>query len=768
MADAGVEGLTVLEGDAVEGVVPGRSVLTDGYRARERWFGATRGQDVSSDSDPRRARGQPRLPTLARAGPPRRRDRRRDRRAGRQLVPRRGPLARRACAPPPVPGRRSTATRRPPGSPSSTTPRRCGSRSTRRARSAPSGSRSPTTADGGGAASGCRRPCGSRPTRGSGPWRCRPRGPSRCAAPPGPTRSLVVRVLDTDRGAPSGVLTGLAEVQVDGLTTREVVVAPAGGARRIDAVLLDRGLPGSDGCVLPAGDVVCFGDQVRDPEGGADLVRRVAGPGGAELTASGTMTVSPWAEELPGLAVPGVEVTASSSRTRAPSARPEAVVDGDEATAWSPAADDRSPTLRLHLDAPADVGGIRLEGRRAWFARHRPVVQVVLDGREEVVRATAEGFLAVRGAGVRVIELTFLPDVGRARGATASLELSGVDVAGLGLPAPAARVDRPCGQGPVLRVDGTEVPTRLDGPRSALWGDGALRWTACGPVHLDAGATHEIEVRGGGALRPDTVALVAPGATRAPATTAVPARRPSPTHVTATLGAGPQRLLAMAGNHNAGWRATLDGRPLRPVVVDGFRQGFVVPDGASGALDAELRPRPPLPVGPAGRAPARAPPPDRRAGPRAGPGSSRARSRGRPPPGDPARRHRRHGRAAPRAVGGPGGGRDRRGGPPRPPLRAVPGALAGGRGRVARRRRGGPRRGDRPGGVGPCVGRGCRCPPAHVGAGARRRRARRPAARMAGCSTRSRLSQARPRLTGTPTARSGTIPPLKTRRPTRA
>ena len=41
-------GLAVLDGDRVAGVDPGRRVVTDGYRGRERWFGATRGRDTSS------------------------------------------------------------------------------------------------------------------------------------------------------------------------------------------------------------------------------------------------------------------------------------------------------------------------------------------------------------------------------------------------------------------------------------------------------------------------------------------------------------------------------------------------------------------------------------------------------------------------------------------------------------------------------------------------------------------------------------------------
>ena len=69
VADAGVGGLAVLDGDRVEGVDPGRRVVTDGYRARERWFGATRGRDTSSTLAADELDGHPRLPAVGRPRP---------------------------------------------------------------------------------------------------------------------------------------------------------------------------------------------------------------------------------------------------------------------------------------------------------------------------------------------------------------------------------------------------------------------------------------------------------------------------------------------------------------------------------------------------------------------------------------------------------------------------------------------------------------------------------------------------------------------------
>ncbi len=592
VADAGIGGLAVLDGDRVPGVDPGQRVVTDGYRARERWFGATRGRDTSS--------------TLAA-----------DELAGTRDYRPWDDLARHSVTAftgiAGVDASSSLATDltlaglRPADRPAAVLD---GDPTTAwvtqfdpaptltvrldRARSVPTVRvRVLTDED--------RYPGLGVPTRlavrtDAGEVRADvpASGVVEVALPDGPTGSVAVEVLDTDEDDPASVLTGLASVDLPGVAVTESVVGPSDRSEPAGTVLLSGGLPGSDACVHPEDAVVCFGGGGRDPEGGALLSRRFTAQGGGRYDATGTLDVSRWADTVPGLATPGVTVAASSSRTTAVAARPDAVVDGDERTAWSPALEDTSPTLTVTLDEPADVQAVTLSARRGWMARYRPFVRVRLDGREQLVRASADGRLAVQGKGVRRISATLLPLPGRKRLAAAALEVEELTLAGHDLPRPAARVTRPCGGGPVLEVDGSAVPTRLDGPRSALWGQGDLEWVACAPARLAPGPTHDVVVRGDEAFRPAAVRLrsSAPGtqASGPGALTPVPLSTDSPTHLTGPVAAGPQRLLALAMNTNAGWEATLDGAALTPVVVDGFRQGFVLPAGASGRVDVTFAP----------------------------------------------------------------------------------------------------------------------------------------------------------------------------------
>ena len=53
---------------------------------------------------------------------------------------------------------------------------------------------------------------------------------------------------------------------------------------------------------------------------------------------------------------------------------------------------------------------------------------------------------------------------------------------------------------------------------------------------------------------------------------------------TATIGPGAQSYLEVHQAANPGWTATLNGRRLTPVTLDGWQQAFVVPAGAGGRV----------------------------------------------------------------------------------------------------------------------------------------------------------------------------------------
>ncbi|WP_304528900.1 alpha-(1-_3)-arabinofuranosyltransferase domain-containing protein [Blastococcus haudaquaticus] len=151
-----------------------------------------------------------------------------------------------------------------------------------------------------------------------------------------------------------------------------------------------------------------------------------------------------------------------------------------------------------------------------------------------------------------------------------------------------------CGLGPEVRIDGTVHSTEVNGTVGDLLDGSPMTWRVCdGPVALPTGA-HRVLAEPTPQFRPLSL-------------TWAPTTRPSPTAARSdqapdeaagvdvvswsdarrvlSVSTGPEAVLRITENVNAGWRATLDGRPLESVVVDGWQQGYLVPAGSSGTVE---------------------------------------------------------------------------------------------------------------------------------------------------------------------------------------
>jgi arabinofuranan 3-O-arabinosyltransferase len=93
---------------------------------------------------------------------------------------------------------------------------------------------------------------------------------------------------------------------------------------------------------------------------------------------------------------------------------------------------------------------------------------------------------------------------------------------------------------------------------------------------------------------PTRLALVpgsSPVAATAPVDSVLSIDRWAPAQRKVTLAGWPDpRLLVLRENTNAGWRARIGAQVLRPVVVDGWQQGWIVPAGLSGAVTIDFAP----------------------------------------------------------------------------------------------------------------------------------------------------------------------------------
>ncbi|WP_157044432.1 alpha-(1-_3)-arabinofuranosyltransferase domain-containing protein, partial [Nostocoides australiense] len=129
-------------------------------------------------------------------------------------------------------------------------------------------------------------------------------------------RELEVRILDTVDGAPGAVLTGLAEVGIDDLAPTETVRLPQPVTRGVtQGFVLSRDSDAADGCIRTAAGFQCLGGGYRPAEESGTLRREVTTTADGSYAVSGRLVADP-AHPSSALAIPGVrEITASSTRT---------------------------------------------------------------------------------------------------------------------------------------------------------------------------------------------------------------------------------------------------------------------------------------------------------------------------------------------------------------------------------------------------------------------------------------------------------------------
>ncbi|MEU0431342.1 alpha-(1-_3)-arabinofuranosyltransferase [Streptomyces sp. NPDC006290] len=154
----------------------------------------------------------------------------------------------------------------------------------------------------------------------------------------------------------------------------------------------------------------------------------------------------------------------------------------------------------------------------------------------------------------------------------------------------------PCGKGPVVAVDGTLYETSAKGTVRDLVERRAIEVTLCqegrstADLQLSGGA-HRVEAGDGGPLAVTDVTLTR--GTPPEASTsgrALKIRDWLGDRREVTVGAGAASYLTTYENFNDGWKATLGGKELTPVRLDGWQQGWRIPSGAGGTVKLSYEP----------------------------------------------------------------------------------------------------------------------------------------------------------------------------------
>ena len=429
--------------------------------------------------------------------------------------------------------------------------------------------------------------------------------PQRLPVPVGPTRSLRLTLASVVDGGP-GEAFGIREVEIPGV---EVV-------RRVDSAGIAAGGPvvltarkgEQTGCAAVAGQLVCTPQLGRVGEERTGIQRVV------DIATAGDYRLRMWVRPRAGAALdrllaPALPVspraTATSVFTSDAANRPQAAVDGVRSTSWLASPLDDRPELSVEWGEPRRIRGVRLDIDPDLVASRPLRVTVTVNGRETIDIVSARGAITVPAQEATALSIRFdNADVVRsldpATGTLTALPIGVNEVRILGAedivkgPRLFDEAGVPCGFGPELVIDGVvTAETAVSATVSQTISDALLPAVPCGGrvVSLSRG-THVVEALSTAQYSVEAIALEPVGAPVTGGAETPEVLEWGSTHRVVEIPASDApRILETTENLNDGWTATADGERLQPVRVDGWRQGWIVPAGAAGAVVLAFAPQ---------------------------------------------------------------------------------------------------------------------------------------------------------------------------------
>jgi len=428
---------------------------------------------------------------------------------------------------------------------------------------------------------------------------------------PGRTGWLRVTITAARRVSPGAPGAGISDVLIPGITvTRLLQPAEDPAGTRAAAVAF------SFRQQVPSPFAVTDPFAPSDPAAVAPMARTFTLPRPLTLRVAATALALPGPgldALLDAIPPPGkglLQVSVASTPGALPPGFPASLVTGSGGRPWL--ADTASPVIHLSWRGKRRISWLVVRPATSGASVPRTVRLTSPDGARQasigpgglvtispplVTDRVDVSFPRVQQAGLVSVtgQLTVLP--------VALWQLSVPALAGLRPVAPGdAPFTLPCGRGPALTVDGRAYQTQVSGTVGELTRYLPLQVRLCSPGgRLALGAGRHTLTAAPGTFAVTGLTLAGPGAGPGPAAPAAPAAAAGgaravtiggwrPDQRRLDVGPGPAAYLEVHQNYNPGWAATLDGRALAPVRLDGWQQGFVVPAGPGGTVTLTFRP----------------------------------------------------------------------------------------------------------------------------------------------------------------------------------
>ncbi|HEX8306554.1 MAG TPA: alpha-(1-_3)-arabinofuranosyltransferase family protein, partial [Jatrophihabitans sp.] len=406
--------------------------------------------------------------------------------------------------------------------------------------------------------------------------------PQQLALPPGPTRQLRLTVLDASPGASS---VGISMFTIAGLTPTRTLVVPTPEAVP-DALSFVVEPGGRSNCLTVAGRAACDATFASSGESDGVLDRTFTMPDGQRYDIAATVQARPGAA-LDALLDDGagIAATASSVDDPDPRERAGAAVDGDPATSWVSAAGDQAPTLTLDLRSRRLVSTLRLDTDPATALARPQRVAVTAGGRSSTFELPADGVLRLpKPVLTRTVAITVLQAELRSTTSTRfraprllPAGITEVAVNGADNPRLAEQVELGCSSGLAVIVDGIPLPLRAEATREQLLAGQRVAARTCdpAPTTLPAGR-HHLRLAASASASPLSLTLRRPGLALAGGSadgTVTPLSWQA-AHRTVRVDTPAAAMLVVRENFNPGWQASLNGRRLPAVRLDGWQQAW--------------------------------------------------------------------------------------------------------------------------------------------------------------------------------------------------
>ncbi len=417
------------------------------------------------------------------------------------------------------------------------------------------------------------------------------------------TRKLRVIIVDM---APHVIAqAAIREISLPGVTVGRSLRlpddAPASVAGQAPQGIVLSQRPPSGACVLYQDSLRCDPALLSDVDE-STFDRRFALGSESAYEVTGTMVLRPGqsAQGAIGRSAGPLSAEVSSTFAGEPLVPARNLFDGDRLTSWAADPLDTEPVIRYRWQGKRVIKELRFEPSPGRFAATPTEVTIFSPDGTRVVKLDRPGVhefeaLETDHLEVRMTKTRDVVSIDPVSGRSAKLPPG---MAEMSFPAlrdlvsavdPKARFTLPCGEGPVIVVNGKNVQTSAEGLVADVLNRRPVKFTACGELLLSAGA-HRLSADSWQGFAVTSLFMRRPGATSVNDVVAPRIRTWTATNRSVDISAGRQSLLLLRQNFNHGWVAVLNGQELKPVRLEGWLQGWIVPQGAGGTVHLRYAP----------------------------------------------------------------------------------------------------------------------------------------------------------------------------------